>query len=141
MIVVDVNVLVAAHRGDHPEHDRARAFLQGALASDTVIVPDLVWAGFLRIVTNRRVFPVPTPPGEAVAFIHAALSASTRRAPGGLELLDAFLDLVLDSNAAGDLVPDAYIASTAIENGCPVATFDRDFRRFDDIRIVEPPRI
>lgn len=140
MIVVDVNVLVAAHRGDHPEHDRARTFLQDALASDTVIAPDLVWAGFLRVVTNRRIFPVPTPLGDAVAFVRAVLSASTRRPPGGIELVDAFLDLALASNAAGDLVPDAYIASVAIENGCPVATFDRDFRRFDGLRIVEPPR-
>lgn len=37
-----------------------------------------------------------------------------------------------------NLVPDAYIATVAITHGCPVATFDRDFRRFDDLTVVTP---
>jgi predicted nucleic acid-binding protein len=41
-------------------------------------------------------------------------------------------------HATGNLVPDAYIASVVLGYDCPVATFDRDFRRFDGPRIVTP---
>lgn len=37
-----------------------------------------------------------------------------------------------------NLATDAWIAETAIAMGAPVVTLDRDFRRFDGLRIVQP---
>lgn len=37
--------------------------------------------------------------------------------------------------AVVNIIPVAYIARV---HDCPVATFDRDLRRFDDLEIVEP---
>jgi predicted nucleic acid-binding protein len=33
---------------------------------------------------------------------------------------------------------DAYLAASAVELGNPVASFDRDFDKFRDVRRVEP---
>lgn len=53
-------------------------------------------------------------------------------------MIVADVNVVEDAEAAANLVPDAYIAAMAIEHDCAVATFDRDFRRFDGLRVVTP---
>lgn len=139
MIVVDVNLLVAASRRDHVHHPIARPFFSDALAHDDVIVPDAVWSGFLRVVTSRRIFHVPTPMADAISFVRAVTSSSRYRLVAGLvDGLDPLLSLIEASESTSDLVPDAYIAAVAMAHGCPVATLDRDFRRFDGLRIVTP---
>ena len=42
-----------------------------------------------------------------------------------------------DAGASADLVTDAYIAAAAISLGATVVTFDRDFRRFDGLSVLE----
>lgn len=140
MIVVDVNVLVAAFRQDHPHHDAALPWLTDALSGDDdVVVPDAVWTGFLRIVTLPGAFRNPSPLAEASAFIHDVVSADAYlTAAPLLESATRLVALCTESQATGNLVPDAYIASVALGYDCPVATFDRDFRRFDGLRIVTP---
>lgn len=140
MIVLDVNILVAAFRADHPHHRLAHPWLSEVLGgTDLVVVPDAVWTGFLRLVTHPTALRQPSPLEEARRFIHEVIGA-----PGyvtAAPLPDAAVrlaDLCLDSQATGNLVPDAYIASVALGYGCPVATFDRDFRRFDGLQIVTP---
>ena len=76
MIVVDVNVLLAAFRADHVHHARARPWLERTLeAGVRIIVPDLVWVGFLRLVTNSHIFDVPATPAEAFEFVDAVCAA------------------------------------------------------------------
>lgn len=139
MILVDVNVLVAAHASEHPHHPRARPFLMRALADDTVIVPDAVWAGFLRVITNRRIFDPPSSLSDAIGFVRAVTGAPGYRHIAGLsDGIEPFLRECAESEASANLVPDAYIAAVARSYGCAVATFDRDFRRFDGVRTVTP---
>ena len=81
--LVDVNVLVYAHRKDAPDHERFRVWLEAWLDSDTAFgLSDLVLSGFLRVVTHPRVFNRPTPLGaEGVkAPLHSVFSVSP--APG-----------------------------------------------------------
>jgi toxin-antitoxin system PIN domain toxin len=140
-MVLDVNVLIAADRRDHPEHLATKSWLEDLLSrtGTNVIVPDLVWVGYLRIVTNRRVFAVPTTVGEATEFVRAVCAApGYLAAPGLPEGLAPFLALCQESRASANLITDAYIAAVARVNACPVATFDRDFRRFDGISLVVP---
>jgi hypothetical protein len=62
MILPDVNVLVYAHRHDVPDHAHYRSWLEDAVASDAAFgVADIVLSGFLRVVTNPRIFSHPTP--------------------------------------------------------------------------------
>ncbi len=72
MFLLDVNVVLAAHRRDHPDHEIVRAWFDQLLAGDEPFtVPVLVWASFLRLATNRRIFEVPSPREDAFAFVEA----------------------------------------------------------------------
>lgn len=140
MIVLDVNILVAAFRADHAHHARVLPWLSATIASGEKIgVPDLVWVGFIRICTNHRLLPVPSEIDETLAYVRAFVAQSSYVHLGGLSTLDPLLDTVVASGAAGNLTTDAYIAAVALSLAASVATLDRDFRRFDGLRIIEPP--
>jgi toxin-antitoxin system PIN domain toxin len=141
VIVVDVNVLLAAHLRRHPLHEPARGWLARALSdpNQAVVVPELVWVGFIRIGTNPRVFEVPSTMAEAVSFSRGVIAAPSYRAVPGLGGdLESLFKLCLDGPLSPRLVTDAYIAAVGLAYACPVATFDRDFRRFDGLELVTP---
>ncbi|MGH3740879.1 MAG: type II toxin-antitoxin system VapC family toxin [Micromonosporaceae bacterium] len=140
MILLDVNVLVAAYRADQPHYKIARPWFDELTNSDEPFgVPDEVWASFVRITTNRRIFSVPTPITEAFEFVtavrgqpnHIAVSPGTRR----LQLFERLCD---EGEASGDLVPDAYLAALAVEQGATLVSFDRDFARFPGLKWRTP---
>jgi toxin-antitoxin system PIN domain toxin len=135
MLLLDVNVVVAGHRADHPRHAPIRSWLEGLWDQDAAFtVPLTVWASFLCLVTNRRIFTVPSTVKDAFEFLHAV-----RAQPGHLALEPghrhlALLHQICDRvGARGDLVPDAVLAAIATEHGCTVATLDRDFARFSQV--------
>jgi uncharacterized protein len=135
MLLLDVNVLLAAHRGDHPHHAGVREWFDAMLTGDErFTVPVLVWGSFLRLATNRRIFEIPTPRPEAFAFIDATraqrLHLTVDPGPRHLTLLRSLCD---EADASGDLVADAVIAAVAMEHGCQVVTLDRDFARFESV--------
>lgn len=135
MFLLDANVVVAAFRGDHPHHRTARDWLEGVVTdAEPFAVPATVWTSFLRLVTHRRVFPVPTPRAEAFAFVDAVVGQPNHLpvnpGPRHLTLLRRVSD---DADANGDLMPDAVLAAIAVEHRCVVATFDRDFARFTSV--------
>lgn len=136
MILLDVNVVLAAHRADHPHHGAVRPWLDGLLErKQPFAVPDIAWAAFIRIATNRRIFTVPTPIDDAFEFLRAV-----RAQPGHLAIapgsghLTLFERLCRDADASGDLAADAYLAALAIEQGATLVSLDRDFARFPDLR-------
>jgi toxin-antitoxin system PIN domain toxin len=141
VIVIDVNILVAAFFGDHARHKPAVAFLNRAVTSlGPAIVPDVVWSGFARVVTTPGLLD-PTPAWPDVrAYIekirsHPGHARSVRALDADL---DVFLELSERSDARRNIVSDAYIAAIALANACPVGTFDRDFRRFDGVEVIVP---
>jgi toxin-antitoxin system PIN domain toxin len=138
MQLPDVNVLIYAHREDAPEHERYAAWLQALTASAAPFaLSDVVLSGFLRIVTNPRIFDPATPMDTALAFCHrlvewprASLITPSRRH------WELFAGLCRDIK--GPLVADAYIAALAIEHGCELVTTDSDFARFPGLRWRHP---
>jgi len=102
-------------------------------------VPAIVWGSFLRLVTNRRAFEVPTPRNEAFAFVDAVCAQpgylAVSPGPRHLALLQRLCD---EGDALGDLIADAVIAAIAAEYGCEIVTFDRDFARFESVRHRRP---
>lgn len=133
--LLDVNVVVAAHRDDHPHHDVVRRWFDDVVANDEPFtVPVVVWASFLRLVTNRRVFKLPTPLDEAFTFIEltCAQPAHLSTGPGPRHLL-LLRKQCEEAAAHGDLVPDAVLAAIAAEHACTIATLDRDFARFPSV--------
>ena len=140
MILLDVNVVLAAHRGDHPHHDAVRPWFDELLArKQPFAVPDVAWAAFIRIATNRRIFTVPTPIEDAFAFLHAvrAQPGHVAIAPGA-DHLALFEQVCRESGASGDLAADAYLAALAIEQGAALVSFDRDFARFERLQWRPP---
>jgi len=135
VFLLDVNVVLAAHRDDHPHHALVRAWFDTVLAGDEPFaVPVLVWASFLRLATNRRIFAVPTPRPAVFAFVEAVRAQPLHLplAPGPRHLL-ILRRLCDEADALGDLIPDAVIAAVAAEHGCEVVTLDRDFARFPSV--------
>jgi toxin-antitoxin system PIN domain toxin len=138
--LLDVNVVLSAHRADHPDHVTARAWLDDLLAAGGQFgVPWMVWWSFLRLSSHPRVFPVPTPVPEALDFITAV-----RAQPGHISVeagdthLDCLRAVCEDGDATADLMPDAVLAALAEEHGGEVVSFDRDFARFPRLRWSKP---
>jgi toxin-antitoxin system PIN domain toxin len=129
----DVNVLVAASRSDHPHHAVARAWLEQALhaaaAGAAFTLMPMVLANFLRLVTSPRIFRLPTPIDDAVAFIDALTgSRGVQLAPLGPEW-PKLRQLCLDKQLGGNDVPDAWLSAAVAHIGEHLVSFDRDFRK------------
>lgn len=135
VLVLDVNVVLAAHRSDHSAHVPVRTWFDALLGGDEPFtVPTLVWGPFLRLATHRRIFPVPTPRSDAFAFITAVTAQPHHllMSPGPRHL--ALLEKICaDGDAMGDLIPDAVLGAFAVEVGGEVVTLDRDFARFPSV--------
>jgi uncharacterized protein len=138
--LLDINVVLAAHRDDHPDFDTARAWLDETIATGAPFaVVDLVAGAFLRIATNRRIFSIPTPVGEAFSYLKAlrAQPAHIMLGPGRRHL--ALLEqLCASAEASGDLIADAQLAAIALEHACELVSFDRDFARFSELNWSRP---
>lgn len=140
MLLLDVNVLVASHRDDHPDHEATRAWFDRMLGAErSFAVPAFAWGSFLRITTNRRIFATPTPRADAFAFIDA-VRAQPRYLPvaPGPRHLDLLAELCDEADATGDLIPDAVLAAIAAEHACTIITLDRDFARFRSVAHRSP---
>lgn len=140
MILPDVNVLVAAFREDAVQHRVARTWLEDIVNGTTaIVVPGVVLSGFVRIVTHPRIFSPPADVETTLGFVDDLRSAA-RFLPGdpGPRHWRLFADLCRDGRATGNLVPDAYIAASAVEHDATVVTFDRGFARFPGVRWEEP---
>lgn len=140
MILPDVNVLVYAHREDVPDHERYRNWLAGVLNSPEAYgISELVLSGFLRVVTHPKVFRDPSPLGDALAFA-SQVKGQPHCVPisPGPRHWEIFLELLRETNAKGNLVPDAYLAALAIESGSEWVTTDGDYARFPNLRWRHP---
>lgn len=130
----DLNVLLAAWRPDHVHHLTAHRWLVEALADrddgERLALLPMVTVGFLRLATNRRVFPNPAPPAAAVAFIDSL------HANRGVEVISVgdewplVRQLCLDHELSGNDLTDAWIAASVLANGDHLVTFDRGFSRW-----------
>ncbi len=100
---------------------------------------DVVITGFLRLVTDRRVFPTPTPWDTAEAVVEALrMRPNAVVLSPGPEHWRLFCDLCRRVGAKGPLVPDVYLAALAIETGSELITADRHFARFPGLRWRHP---
>lgn len=136
MKLLDVNVVLAASRDDHPNFEVARPYVDRLLAAgERFSVIDLVAGAFLRIATNRRIFLTPMPVAEAFGYLRALRGQPAHvllgPGPAHLELLER---IAATADALGDLIPDAQLAAVAVEHACEIVSFDRDFARFGDVR-------
>ena len=140
MVLLDVNVLLYAHRQDFPEHPAYRGWLEDLIQSPQAYgLTDLVLSSFLRIATHRRIFDPPTPPDAALSFVDQIRDRPNRVAiTPGVRHWEIFSRLCRQVQCKGNLVQDAYLAALAIESGSEWITTDRDFSRFPGLRWRHP---
>jgi uncharacterized protein len=140
VILIDVNVLVYAHRPDSENHVGYRRWFEQTLESGVAWgLSDLALSGMIRIVTHPRIFPDPTPLNTALEFAN-----QLREHPGcvavspGEHHWGIFNRLCRGAAAKGNLVSDAFFAALAIESGAEWITADRDYARFPGLSWRHP---
>jgi len=140
MLIADVNIFVGAHRVEMDSHDNYRDWLERSLTGPELFgVCELVLSAFLRLITNHRIFAEPTPVDVGLEFCQ-----QLRTAPASVVVRPSdrhwpvFADLCSRTPARGNLVPEAYLAAMAIENGATFVTRDRGFARFKGVRLLDP---
>jgi toxin-antitoxin system PIN domain toxin len=136
----DVNVLISAYRPEADRHKQFRTFIERTIQGDEAYaVSDVVLTGFLRVVTNKRVYQDPAPLSEAIEF-----AETVRNQPHavminpGPRFWGIFASICVMADAKAKLIPDAYLAALAIEHGCEFITADSDFSRFHQLRWRHP---
>ncbi len=140
MILIDANLLIYAHVKNLPQHVAAKGWLDKCLnASAPVGLPWPSLLGFLRIVTNPRIFERPESIKDAWKQVKEWLECQSawipRPAERHVEILEG---LIVDLNITANLVPDAHLAALAIEHGLILCSADGDFGRFPDLKWQNP---
>lgn len=140
MIVPDVNLLLYATVDGLPQHQRARAWLEGVLGGTAPVglaAPALF--GFVRLATHRRIFDPPMSVEAALGQVERWLERPqvTFLLPGPRHLDIAFR-LLKDLGAGGNLTTDVQLASLAIEHQAELHSHDTDFARFPALRWRDP---
>ena len=141
MILPDVNVLIYAFHEQADQHQVYAGWLNNArYEGEELLFPDSVLLGFLRIVTSPRIYDLPAPIDQALAFASALRRGRRARVVEDLgSVWSAFERLVArDRQIKGNLVPDAYIAAVAISHKARVATRDRGYSRFSGLSWFDP---
>lgn len=141
MILPDVNVLVYAFRREAEGHEHYATWLAEVVAGgDEIALHDHALTGFVRIVTNPRIVPAPAPTALALEFVARLRRARRARwlaaGPASWSRLGELADR--DRGITGNVVPDAYLAATALAHGCRLATADRGFARFPGLDWFDP---
>src|SRR5262249_20972687 len=121
-------------------HVAVSAWLEALFNSqETVGLPWATLWGFLRIVTNARAFPNPKSLEQAFEIIRELLAR-----PGVVALspgprhADILEDLLTRYRIIASMVTDAVLAAIALEQGASLASTDRDFSRFQELRWINP---
>jgi predicted nucleic acid-binding protein len=94
--------------------------------------------GFVRIVTNPKIYSNPTPIGTALAAIEALATHPNCRVMGvDVDHLSRFVAVARTTKPTGKLVADAQHAAVAIANAAIWVTRDADFKRFEPAGLLE----
>lgn len=142
MILIDANLLLYAKVKDYPHHQQARQWLEDQLNSGKQVgLPWPTLLAFIRIGTNPKAFNRPLSIRAAWSQVKEWLSVQTVWVPLPTDRHAAILgDLLHDTEALANLVPDAHLAALAIEHGLTLQSTDGDFARFSQLQWQNPLR-
>jgi toxin-antitoxin system PIN domain toxin len=140
VVVVDANVLLHAVNSESSSHDVARAWLDSALdGAESVGLAWVALLAFIRISTRPGIYPRPLAPADAMDVVEGWLSRPSavvvEPTPRHAAVLRALLE---GAGTAGNLTTDAHLAALALEHKAEIASFDRDFQRFEGLRSRVP---
>jgi hypothetical protein len=138
--LLDANILLYAYDRSSRDHAVCRAWFEAALnAEETVALPWQTILAFVRIATNPKATQRPLTGSVACAIAESWLSRPNVTVLGpGERFWEIFRGQVLEAQISGPLVTDTALAALALENGAVLCSTDRDFRRFKDLRVLDP---
>ena len=139
MILLDVNVLVYAHRADMPRHPECRQLFDSLLVGPHVFgVPEVVLAGVMRVVT----LPIWNPPTSTDDALRFCMTVRSSRhcliVQPTTNHWAVFEQLCRASGVRGKHVSDAYLAAFAVDRDDEWVTADKGFDRFPGLRWRHP---
>ena len=138
---IDVNILLYASDSNSEQHGKAQEFLSHCATGHEVFC--LAWVtlmSYMRMATHSAIFSRPLSHDEAARNVEA-LMATPHCSVIGEE--DGFWDVYREVTGAvpsrGNLVPDAHLAALLRQHGVKtIYTHDKDFRKFDFLRVRDP---
>lgn len=142
MKLLDVNLLLYAHNGAAPQHERIRPWFTDAMSgTETVALPWYSLCGFVRLATHRSVMADPLTADQALDYVEGWLQQPCATVVHPTYRHAAVLrDLLRAVGTAGNRVPDAHLAALAIEHGATLCSADEDFGRFPGLVWSDPLR-
>lgn len=137
---IDTNVLLYAANSSSESFETAYALVERLARGPELLY--LFWPvamGFLRLSTNPAVTDEPLSPSEALSSLNDLIERSNVRTPGEAPNFLAVYRETTSAGTRGKDVTDAHIAALMRQHGVStIYTRDRDFRRFDGIKVEDP---
>jgi uncharacterized protein len=140
VILVDANILLYAEDQLNPRHAAAREWWDAHLSGASPVC--LCWTvlgAFIRVSTNPRVFEHPLSLDQALSRVQSWMDQPCTRI---IHPTDGhwivFRKLLVEGQAAANLVTDAHLAALALEHGCELISTDSDFSRFPRLKWRNP---
>jgi len=138
---VDVNVLLYASDESSSLHAKVRELLERlARGPDLLYLFWPVVMSYLRMATHSAIFPRPLSVEAATRNVGQLLSLPHARAVGeGDDFWHVYATVTSGVVVRGDLVSDAHLVALMRENGvATIWSHDRDFRKFEGVRVRDP---
>jgi toxin-antitoxin system PIN domain toxin len=140
MILPDVNLLVYAYDSSSRHHERARRWWEDCLNGTQMI--GLSWVavlGFIRLLTNPRIFQNPYTPEELLIIVESWLEQPhVKFIQPSDRHFTLISGLIREVGTAGNLTTDAHLAALAMERGMTLQSTDVDFTRFAGLKWKNP---
>lgn len=140
MIIPDTNLLIYAYDETSPHHRAAKDWWEQALGgSEPIGIPWIVVLAFTRLMTHPHLCTNPLSVAE-VAEIAATWMSSrcVRMIQVGENAPRRFFELLEEAGTGGNLSTDAFIALHAMEHSATLCSNDRDFDRFQGVKVLNP---
>ena len=137
---IDTNILLYASNSADESFEKAKALVDRlARGPELLYVFWPVAMGYLRLSTNAAVTDKPLSPSEALSSLSDLIERNHVRTPGEASNFLAVYRETASVATRGKDVTDAQIAALMRQHGVSkIYTRDRDFRRFDGIRVEDP---
>lgn len=138
---IDANILLYASDESSPWHPAAKAFLEERPTDPDILC--LTWPvlmAYQRISTHPAIFTRPLAPEMAWGNVEALLALPrTRVVAEAEEFTRDYRSATEGMTAAGNLVPDAHVATILREHGVRrLYSADTDFRKFAFLDVLNP---
>jgi uncharacterized protein len=140
MILSDANILIYSYNKSAQEHEVCKKWFEEQLSKpDAFAFSWQAITAFMRITTTARLFPQTFTYEQVSVFVESWLSQPNVKilSPTSRHWT-IFSRIIRENKIQGPLMMDAHLAALAIEHGATLATTDRDFARFDGLKIVNP---